>query len=143
MALEGVPGYSGFQGANIGQVYNEAAFRHFLALDRWRAERSMRPLVLVLVTVRQSPDPRVKLTDATAAALFCGLNDCVREIDFVGWYREGYVAAAVLAQGVNASGQVPHVFAARVLAVLRERLSVDQSRNVRVRVVRLGGRARI
>ena len=47
------------------------------------------------------PGRRAKLTDATAAALFRGLGASVREVDFVGWYREGQVAAAVLAQGAK------------------------------------------
>ena len=143
MALESIPGYSGFRDGQVGQAYNEAAFQHFLAVDRWRAERSTRSLLLILVTVRQSAGRSAKLTDATAAALFRGLGACVREVDFVGWYREGQVAAAVLAQGVKASSEVQRLIAERVLHALGKRLSADQSRNLRVRVVRLGGRVRI
>ena len=143
MALDSTPAYYAFRGGQVAQAYNEAAFRHFLAVDRWRAARSMRSLLLVLVTVRQSGGPRARLTDATAAALFSGLAACVREVDFTGWYREGHVAAAVLAQGVKVSHDVPRLIAERVLPELRKRLSADQSRNVRVRVVRLGGTVRI
>ena len=107
-----VPGYSGFRGGLVGHVYNETAFRHFLAVDRRRAARAGRSVLLVLVAVRQSPGRNTKLTDATAAALFGGLGVCVREVDFVGWYREGYVAGAVLAQGSKASGDEPHLIAA-------------------------------
>jgi hypothetical protein len=141
MALESIVAYSAFRGGQLGQAYNEAAFRHFLAVDRRRAERSTRSLLLVLVTVRQSHGPRTKLTDGTAAALFDGLSACVREVDFMGWYREGHVAAAVLTQGAHASGNVPHLIAERVLSALRKRLPADQSRNLRVRVVRLGARS--
>ena len=143
MALESIPAYSRFRGGQVGQAYNEAAFQHFLAVDRWRAERSARSLLLILVTVRQSAGRSAKLTDATAAALFRGLGACLREVDFVGWYREGQVAAAVLAQGVKASSEVQRLIAERVLHALGKRLSADQSRNLRVRVVRLGGRVRI
>jgi len=143
MALDSIPAYSGFRGGQVGQAYNEAAFRHFLAVDRWRAERSTRSLLLVLVTMRESPGALVKLAEATAAALFCGLGACVREVDFVGWYREGYVAAAVLSQGVKVSVEVPGLVAERVLPALRKRLPADQSTNLRVRMVRLGGRVRV
>ena len=143
MALESVPAYSGFPSGQGGRAYNEAAFRHFLAVERRRAERSMRSLLLVLVTLRQSPGLSAKINDATAAALFRGLGASVREVDFVGWYREGRVAAAVLPQGVKASGDVPHLIADRVVIALRKRLSADQSRNLRVRVVRLGARVGI
>jgi hypothetical protein len=143
MALESIPAYSGLRGGQVGRTYNEAAFRHFLAVDRRRAESSTRSLLLVLVTVRESPGALVKLTDATAVALFSGLGACVREVDFVGWYREGYVAAAVLSQGVKASVEVPRLIAERVLPALKKRLSADQSTNLRVRMVRLGGRVRV
>src|SRR5947207_1337856 len=103
MALESIPAFCGFRGGRVGQAYNEAAFRLFLSVDRWRAEHSTRSLLLVLVTVRPSSDRQAKLTDATAAAIFSGLGSCVREVDFVGWYREGRVAAAVLPQPLNAS----------------------------------------
>jgi hypothetical protein len=140
MALESNPAYSAFRSGQCSQAYNEAAFRHFLALDRLRAARSMRSLLLVLVSVRESGAPSTKIPATTAAALFDGLGECVREVDFVGWYREGYVAAAVLSQGIKALKEVPHLIAERMRHALRKRLSANQSRNLRVRVVRLGGR---
>src|SRR5580765_4543145 len=106
MAVESIPAYATLLGRRIARVYNEAAFRHFLAVDRWRAERSSRSFFLILVTIRQSSDrgPSTgsgqadggggKIADATAAALFRGLDACVREVDFIGWFREGRVAAA-------------------------------------------------
>ena len=142
MALESIPAYSGFRGGQIGRAYNEAAFRHFLAIERSRAERSRRPLFLALVTVRQGSGAHAKLPDDTAAALFRGLSECVREVDFVGWYKEGYAVGAVLAQAAKASAEVPPVIAQRLLAVLTKRVAADQSGNLRVRVVRLGGRVR-
>ena len=141
MELDSIPAYSGFLGRQFGHAYNEAAFWHFLAVDRRRARRSKRSLLMVLVAVRQSPGRPATLTDATATALFRGLSASVRDVDFVGWYRENQVAAAVLALGVNASDEVRPLIAERVIPALRKRLSGDHSRNVRVRVVRLSGLA--
>ena len=140
MALESIPASSDFHGGQFWRAYNEAAFRHFLAVDRLRAGHSTRFLLLILASLRHSVGRSAMLTDAAAAALFCGLAECVREVDFVGWYREGYVAAAVLSPGVNASPEVPHLIVQRVLPALRKGLPADQSRNLRVRVVRLGGK---
>jgi hypothetical protein len=142
MAVESIPAYATLLGRRIARVYNEAAFRHFLAVDRWRAERSSRSFLLILVTIRQSSDRGGKIADATAAALFRGLDACVREVDFIGWFREGRVAAAVLPQGINASGAVPHLVAARLLPALRERLPAEEAGKLRVRVVRLGSEIR-
>ena len=55
MALELIPGYSGLRGGPIGQAYNEAAFRYFLAVDRLRAERMQRSILLVLASMRPTP----------------------------------------------------------------------------------------
>src|SRR4030095_699193 len=38
-----------------GNVYEEEAFHHFLAVERMRAERSERPLLLLLVGLRRCP----------------------------------------------------------------------------------------
>jgi hypothetical protein len=143
MPLQSVPAYSGFRTGRIGKAYNEVAFRHFLGVERRRAERSARSLLLVLVTVRQSLEPTAKLTDAMAGALFAGLGTFVREVDFVGWYRESHVVGAVLPQRGKASVEVQYRMTERMLHALKRRLSADQSRNLRVRVVRLGGRVRI
>jgi len=133
------PGYTGFRSGIVGHVYNETAFRHFLAMDRWRAARTRRSILLALVAVRHSPGVNVKLTDVTAAALFGGLGACVREVDFIGWYREGYVAGAVLAQGSKASGNEPHLIAERIRPAIGNRLSASEATNLRVRVVRFDG----
>jgi hypothetical protein len=93
--------------------------------------------------VRQSLEPTAKLTDAMAGALFAELGTFVREVDFVGWYREGHVVGAVLPQRGKASVEVQYRMAERMLHALKRRLTADQSRILRVRVVRLGGRVRI
>ena len=88
----------------------------------------------------QSPGQRARLTDATAAALFRGLGASVREVDFVGWYQEGHVPAAVLAQGVKPSdGVAGPSIADRVRGELNKGLTLTELQNLRVRVVRLGG----
>jgi hypothetical protein len=139
--LDSTPVFSGFRKRQVCQVYNEAAFRHFLCVDRRRAQRSERFLYLVLVAIRQGPGKREKLSDATAAALFRGLDASVREVDFVGWYLEGRVAAAVLPQGVMVpDGGVAPLIADRIFAETKKRLPPVQSSNLRVRVIRLGGR---
>jgi hypothetical protein len=137
-----VPAYSAFRSGPAGRAFNEAAFRYFLGVDRQRASRSMRSLLLVLVTLRQPPVQRARLNDDAAAALFAGLGDCVRDVDFVGWYREGYVAGAVMPQPGNAPGDVLHRVRERVIDALRQRFPDEPPETLRVRVIRLGAKAR-
>jgi len=141
MTGESVPAYAGFRCGQLGQAYNETAFRHFLAIERRRAERLNRSLLLILVTIQESPGRSATLTDRTAAAIFSGFGACFREVDFVGWYRQGQVAAALLPQGVNVSSDVSRLIARRALLAMKKRLSGDQSENLRVRGMLLCGRS--
>jgi hypothetical protein len=143
MALESVPGYSEFRSGQLGQAYNETAFRYFLAIERRRAERLNRSLLLILVAVREGPGRNATLTDRTAAAVFAGFGACFREVDFVGWYQQGHVAAALLPQGTSVPSDVANLIARRVLLALRARLSRPESENLRVRGIRLGGTSHV
>ena len=140
MMRESLPSYSGYASGAAGQAYNQTAFRHFLAIERRRAERSGRPLLLVLVALRRS-DAASRLSSATAAAIFRGLGETVREVDFAGWFREGVVAGAVLTQGSGAASEPARVHVAkRVMRALRAHVPARQLHNLRVRVVRFDPR---
>ena len=83
-----------------GAAYNEEAFRYLLLLERKRAERSGRPLVLLLVGLKRD-GLSVKLTPEMGRLLFSVLSVTLREVDFAGWYREDHVVGAVLTQGTD------------------------------------------
>lgn len=124
-------------GGRAGQVYNEVAFRHFLALERKRAERSNRTFLLLLVNVKDSVG-RGRLSAAMATRLFSSLSQCVREVDFVGWYREEQVAGAVLAQGpTSIDGDVKRLIAGRVTDSLREALPARVAERLQVRLLQV------
>ena len=140
MTLPPMPAYSGFRGGPFGQAYNEAAFKYFLDVDLRRAQRSERSIVLVLVSIRPDAGRSAPLTDAVAASLFAGLGACIREVDFVGWYRKDRAVGAVLPQAADASDELRHVIANRILTSLAKHLPADLARHLHVRVVRLGGK---
>lgn len=140
MMPESLPSYSGFSSGAAGQAYNQTAFRHLLAIERRRAARAGRPLLLVLVTLNNQANHNC-LPDVTAAAIFLGLGETVREVDFVGWFREGLVAGAVLTQGGGAAAEpTRNVVAERVMRALRAHLPPALARHLRVRVVRFDPR---
>ena len=120
-----------------GQVYNEIAFRHFLGLERRRAERSNRTFLLLMVSVKD-PETRGHIPPAVATRLFSALSLCVREVDFLGWYREGQIAAAVLAQGPEPrDGSVQAVITERITSVLQERMPARVAEQLQVRVLQV------
>ena len=94
-------------------------------------------MLLVLVAVRPDPGRNAPLDQRTAAVIFAGLGRSVREVDFVGWFREGRVAGAVLAQAAGAADQRGSI-TARVHHTLKQSLPAERGAQVRVRVIRLG-----
>src|SRR4051812_32400455 len=79
----------------FGQVYNEQAFRYFLEIERKRAARANRPVMLLLMELKKSAEtPRID--PALVSKMFASVCRCLRETDVVGWYREDHVAGAVL-----------------------------------------------
>jgi hypothetical protein len=138
MELQSNPGYTTFHGGVAGLAYNEAAFSHFLAIERRRAERSRRSLLLVLVSAPSQAGRPAVLSQMAASELFARLGASVREVDFVGWYREGRVAAAVLTQQAPASPEVCNRVAARVTSAMGVPALAAYG-PLRVRVVSLRG----
>ena len=126
-----------------GQIYNEAAFRYFLALELKRANRSARRLLLVLVSLRKQDRERVVLPPRTAAQVFAALTTCVREVDFVGWHRDGFVAGALLAMSGVATPRAREVVWARVANGLDQRLTHQEAARLLVRVTELGHASRV
>ena len=138
MALESIPAYSRLRDHSVGHVYNEAAFHYFLAADRLRVQRSRRSMMLVLVSLRPSPGRSALLTESVGSTLLAGLVACVREVDFVGWYRQDRVAGAVLPQGTVSSAELRSQILKRILTSLKTSLPAHATRNLHVRVVRFG-----
>lgn len=136
MSPDSIPAYSEFRCGNLGFAYNEAAFRHFLALERRRAHRSMRSLAVILVGRRKGGGRREQLTPQESTEVFDVLGRSVREVDFIGWYRDGRTAAAVVTLSIGAPADVTVQLQRRV----RQAMSAELVHEVRVRTVRVGER---
>ena len=118
-----------------GEPYTQAVFRHFLAVERKRAEQSQRPVLVALVSLHAGSQPQ-RISRVARARIFTGLARTVREVDFVGWYVQDYVAAAVLVQG-TALGDVTMSVEERVRRAVCGQLSGELHQSVRVRIRRL------
>jgi hypothetical protein len=126
-----------------GDIYTEQAFRHFLDVERVRAVRSGRTFFLLLVSLRRCPEQGTRFGSGAAASLLQGLGGCVREIDFIGWHRDGRVAGAVLAQGLDEPGpDAAKRIVERVTRVLSDHLTASVASRLRVRVVQLGSQSK-
>lgn len=137
-STDGSAGVVALEG-RAGDVYTEGAFRHFLEVERVRALRSGRTFFLLLISLRRGSERGVQFAPGVAANLLAGLGHCVREVDFIGWYRDRRVAGAVLAQGLEEPGaDASRRIVERVTRVLGERLPRSVADRLRVRVVTLG-----
>jgi hypothetical protein len=123
-------------------AYNEEAFRYFLEIERKRSELSQHPFLLLLIDLKKDAAYGDHI-DGVAGKLFAALALCVRDTDFIGWYRNGRVAGAVLTQHGDAGAHdIPEVVGQRVSASLRKALPAPIADRVQVRVYQLPATAR-
>jgi hypothetical protein len=136
MFLDSIPGFDPFAGTRI---YNEAAFHRFLEADWARAERLRRCVLLILVSMQHQATGFAALPKAAVTSVFRGLVASARDEDFVGWFREGRVAAASLVRGpgpLDASADVS--IGSSVRRAIEAQLPPVLAGALRVRVRRLG-----
>jgi hypothetical protein len=133
MALEGFKAYPRTARGWTTHAYNEEAFRHFLKLERRRAELSARSFVLLFAHLTGNAPGGARIAPAGAAALFPALACCVREVDFIGWYRDGHVIGAVLTQNATPTRDVLVQIAARVTRELKTNVPAHVAARLRVR----------
>src|SRR5437899_8646660 len=128
----------------LGHVYNEQAFRHLLAIERKRSERSGCPFLLLLIDLKEQEGASAPLDSMVANNLFSDLWLCLRETDCVGWYHEKRVAGAVLTELRNGRAmEVSSLIGKRVSERLCERLPSEVARRLRVRIYQHPERDRI
>jgi hypothetical protein len=124
--------------SRLGQAYNQEAFRYFLDIERKRAARAQRPVVLLLLDARRVPINGSPIDPLLAAKLFSGLWLCLRETDVVGWFREERISGAVLTQLDSSPGpNVSQAIRSRVSGAIGNVLPPEVARSLRVRVYQL------
>jgi len=102
-------------------AYNEAAFHFFLDVERRRSAASNQTFLLLLVEMNNPPPSGAEFDALSGQALMSGLAECVRETDFIGWYLERTIAAAVLTQHTDSIGsELQQAISRRVVDVLRD-----------------------
>jgi hypothetical protein len=125
----------------LGRIYNEETFRYFLSLEEKRSDRSRRRLLLLLVDLKEDPGTPgtvVRLVPGIAVELFGALRACLRDTDFVGWYREGHVAGAVLTHiGDTGEADISTLITQRVGEALQGNLPPHVASRLRMLVYQL------
>jgi hypothetical protein len=122
----------------MGQTYTEEVFRYFLRVERNRKARARRSVLLLLVSLQEGHGEKRAIPRAVANEIFSGLWLTVREVDFVGWFRQDRVAAAVLTQGdALPSPEDCRRIAQRITRGLLHRVPIDIAGRLDVQVRQL------
>lgn len=122
----------------LGQAYDQEAFRYFLGIEQKRAGRSGRPFLLLLVKLKQESGVTNSFDPIVAMKLFSGLWLCLRETDFIGWYRQERVAGAVLTHFADGPRtEVSRRIRERVSEMLLERFGSSVASRLHVHVHQL------
>jgi hypothetical protein len=120
-----------------GEAQNEKAFQHLMSIEFKRSERSKRSFLLLLLDLEEPSGTNSDIPPQVAVTLFSGLARCLRETDFVGWYRQGRVIGVVLTQSRNVPGSaVSHVVVQKVRQALLGSLPSDVFDRLKVRAYR-------
>jgi lipopolysaccharide/colanic/teichoic acid biosynthesis glycosyltransferase len=117
-------------GANI-VVLDEQSFHRTIALERKRTERSQKPFLLMLL------DTGKCLPNSHSGKL---LNEILpimslstRETDMIGWYEGSSVGGVIFTElGNDDRPSIVSTMLARVSAILHERLSVEQFKQISI-----------
>jgi hypothetical protein len=110
----------------LKNVYGEETFRPLMASERKRSERSGQAYQIILIQLSALDKSAMPMDNGMARTLFEALGRCLRETDYVGWYREKLIVGAVLTAlesntSVNDSCQIEQ----RIVRAFRECFSED------------------
>lgn len=113
------------------EVLNEKTFRHMIAIERKRTERSREPFLLMLLEAgnhQGSNENGTSLDNMAAALLSSG-----RDTDVVGWYKD-QTTVGVMFTGlvVTDKNMILSTILSRVKTVLQEELKFDQFNQVSI-----------
>jgi hypothetical protein len=121
-------------GNRRGEPHTEEAFQLLLSIEFKRSERARRSFLLLLLDLEEQSGTNSDIPPEVAATLFSRLAVCLRETDFVGWYRHGRVVGVVLTQSRNVLGPaVSHVVVQKVRDALLGSLPSDVFDRLKVR----------
>lgn len=104
-------------------ILNEETFHHTVSLEHKRTERSGKPFLLMLLDMgnHSTSDQRFGLENALFA-----LSLVLRETDVTGWYKEGSIVGAVLAEIVlDDQSSIPCTIMTRVAEALKKHLTPE------------------
>jgi hypothetical protein len=116
-------------------AYNQEVFRYLLESESKRSERSGYFCRILLVYWTDAQGRDVQMNSYAAKTVMAALSRSLRDTDYIGWYREGRIAGAVLTVLVQESmAQVASHLQKRLVEILRAELGVKETSLLQIRV---------
>jgi hypothetical protein len=116
-------------------AYNQEVFRYLLQSESKRSERSGYFCRILLVHRTNAQGAIVQMDSHVAKTVMAALSRSLRDTDYIGWYREGRIAGAVLTVLVQESmAQVASHLQKRLVEILRAELGVKETSLLQIRV---------
>jgi lipopolysaccharide/colanic/teichoic acid biosynthesis glycosyltransferase len=105
-------------------VLDEESFRHMIAVERKRSERSGQPLLLVLLQAKDGLPASAK--GSVLEQILAALSLATRETDVAGWYQAGSVIGVMFPEiSQDDRGSILGAVMSRVSQTLRDNLSAQ------------------
>ena len=112
-------------------VLGEQVFQGMLALERRRAERSRKPFILMLITVRGQNGSSGRILQRVSS--LCARS--TRETDLVGWYASGSTIGVIFTEiGEEQTGSTAEALRTKVGLALREKLGAAIADSISISV---------
>ena len=116
-------------------AYNQEAFRYLLESESKRSERSGYFCRIILVYWTDAQGRDMQMNSYAAKTVMAALSRSLRDTDYIGWYREGRIAGAVLTVLVQESmEQVSTHLQRRLVEIIRTKLGVKETSLLQIRV---------
>ena len=116
-------------------AYNQEAFRYLLESESIRSKRSGYLCQILLVFWIDAQGRIVQMDSYAAKTVMAALSRSLRDTDYIGWYREGRIAGAVLTVLVQESmAKVVTHLQPRLLDIIRAKLGIKETSLLQIRV---------
>lgn len=122
-------------GSTSGGLYNEVAFHYLLKSEFHRSQRSDFGHYVLLLSQGVPNGGKVAMSAQVVGAVVMVLSRCLRETDYIGWYREGRVVGGVLTtMGKESGSEQIDSLQTRIIDALRDELGSKDSSMLRIRI---------
>lgn len=121
---------------SVHGLYREEFFRSLLSSESKRSQRSGHCYQLLLVYSINTNGAVAQMEPDLARTVISSLSKIMRDTDYIGWYREGYVVGSVLTVlGRDSAIDGCHRLRTGLADMLEVKLGLGRSRNVQIRVL--------